>query len=441
METLRAYVSTLPHLPGVYIYRNTSGETLYVGKAKDLKKRVSQYFQRREAVGEKTETLVSQIHAIQTITTASEFDALLLEAKLIREKNPKYNVISRDDKSPLYVAITMNETLPRLLWIRKTSLSLYPKAAVFGPFQSGYVARHILRDLRRVYPYCMQKKRTGKPCFYTHLGLCHPCPSAITGMSESEEKKRLTSRYRTNIRAIASILSGRSLTLLHALERDMHKKARAQAFEQAQELKEKVSVLQGILSRRIDPNIYTDRPTVMTDQFEVDSRELARILVPYYPDLGKIRRVECVDISNTQGTDATGSFVVFIDGFADTSAYRRFKIRSKKAPDDTAMMREVLTRRLRHTEWNYPELLVVDGGKGQTGSAVIALAAAGVTIPVIGLAKRFEEIIVPVVGGWKTIRLPVSNPALQLLMRIRDESHRFALRYHRHLRTKAFLSA
>jgi excinuclease ABC subunit C len=152
-----------------------------------------------------------------------------------------------------------------------------------------------------------------------------------------------------------------------------------------------------------------------------------------------IHRIECIDISNTMGMYATGSLVVLIDGLPSNSDYRRFKIRTKEAPNDFAMVAEVLRRRLKHTEWDYPELLLIDGGKGQVGMAQKVLNEANVSIPIIGLAKRFEEIIVPVGDDWKTLRLPMSDKGLQMLMRIRDESHRFALRYHRLLRSRAFL--
>jgi len=155
--------------------------------------------------------------------------------------------------------------------------------------------------------------------------------------------------------------------------------------------------------------------------------------------LAPITRIECIDISNIHGKHSTGSLVVLLNAIPSTSDYRRFKIRTKDAPNDTAMIAEVLRRRLKHTEWPYPQLLVVDGGKGQVAAAVTVLGS--LAIPVIGFAKRFEEIIVPMGSDWKIIRLPVSHKGLHLLQRIRDESHRFALRYHRLLRSRAFLEA
>lgn len=421
MDTIKKTLTQLPRLPGVYIYKDKQNNTLYVGKAKDLKKRVSSYFQRDDAIGAKTSLLVSQIDQIKIIPTHNEFDALLLEAKLIRKFLPKYNAISRDDKSPLYLAIT-KETLPRILWVRKTSLSQFSTATFFGPFQSGRVARNLLRQIRRIIPYCTQKQRNGKPCFYSHIGLCDPCPCAIT-------KRKDIEIYRHNIRKIITILSGKSLKLLHDLERQMRAVASENRFEEAQVLKNRIQGLRGLLEHHFDPAMY-----VQNDMFLVDIRTEERESLQELLHIPHIYRIECIDISNTQGKYSTGSLVVFADGVAQTREYRRFRIRSKEAPNDVAMIAEVVKRRFAHPEWAMPDLLVIDGGKGQLR------AASAAPVPIIGLAKRFEEIIVPEGDNWKVLKLPMYHKGLQLLMRVRDESHRFALTYHRLLRSRAFLS-
>jgi excinuclease ABC subunit C len=437
METPQETLALLPHQPGIYLYKDKTGQILYVGKAKDLKKRVSQYFQ-KEVEG-KTSILVSQIHSIETIKTDSEFDALLLEAKLIRTHLPKFNIIARDDKSPLYIVITMDEELPRILWLRKTALEGYPKATLFGPFQSGKMVRTILRQIRAIVPYCSAKVRDGKPCFYTHLGLCGPCPSAVSKMENSSERQILVRTYRNNIRKIISILSGKSLVLLHDMEKEMQQFAKKEEFENAQNMKLKVTSLHELLARHFDPHVYMQNETFAQDIRVEEALALKDALQNVYPNMEPIERVECIDISNTMGKHATGSLVVLINGIPSTGEYRRFKIRLKDAPNDFAMVAEVLKRRLKHVEWDYPELLVIDGGKGQVGAAKKILEDMNISIPLIGLAKRFEEIIVPHNEGWKVIKLPISHKGLHLLQRIRDESHRFALRYHRLLRSRAFL--
>lgn len=441
METLKDIVSSLPHSPGVYIYKDDSGAIIYVGKAKDLKRRVTQYFSRDDAVGAKTLQLVSQIVSLETIDTQSEFDALILEASLIRKWNPKYNVISKDDKTPIYVSISMDEQLPRIECIRKTNIVEVPKRLFFGPFQSAGTLKKLLRQLRSIIPFCTQKKRNGSPCFYTHLGLCSPCASEIQGMPEGVDRTALVGQYRLQIRRIAAIFSGKSLDVLHDLEEDMKSYSNQQEYEKAQSTKRAVSFMRGMLKAHYDPALYVQSDSFVESVYEEEMQELTQKLLPFYPSISTVRRIECIDISNTQGTYSTGSLVVLQEGKSDTSGYRRFKIRTLEAPNDFAMIAEVISRRLGHPEWKFPDLLVIDGGKGQVRSAVSTMSRSGYSIPIIGLAKRFEEIIVPTANDFETIRLPVSSKALHMLERLRDESHRFALTYHRTLRKKAFLPA
>ena len=420
METPKETVKHLPHAPGVYLYRSADGSILYIGKAKDLRKRVSQYFLRDDAINAKTKLLVSQISKIETIVTASEFDALLLEAKLIHDNAPKYNVVLKDDKSPLYILLTLSEPLPHVLTMRRSDLPahIHPEDALFGPFQSATMARSILRQLRHTVPFCTQKKRTGKPCFYSHIGLCTPCPSA-TGTDAH--------MYRRNIFRLKNILSGKSDAVLTDLEKEMKLAAGMQKFEDALALRDHIQNLRDMLQKKYDPLLYITSDTGAEDIYARELASLSALL-----GIKQLHRIECIDISNTGGANATGSLVVLTDGRKDTSQYKRFRIRRENAPNDPAMIREVVTRRFSHPEWPMPDLLVIDGGKAQVTAAQIA------PVKVIGLAKRFEEIIVPYGNDWKVIRIPYTSPALHVVQRIRDEAHRFALRYHRLLRKKAF---
>ncbi len=439
-EKIKQIVTELPHTPGIYMYRDVLGTILYVGKAKDLKKRVSQYF-KPDLLDAKTIMLVSQIADIQTIATASEFDALLLEAKLIHDHKPKYNIILKDDKSPLYILLTISEPLPRILLKRQRDLpeKIKKDDVLFGPFQSARIVRSLIRGLRRVTPYCTQKIRNGRPCFYTHIGLCHPCPSVIAKLAGTDEKKSLTQIYRRNIFRLRDILSGKSTTVLHDMEHEMKLLAKEQKFEDAAAVRNQVEHLHTILKRSYDPSLYVASDTAVSDIFEREEEELRALLTPYIPEIHKIHRIECMDISNTQGKNAVGSMVVLTDGQKDTSEYKRFRIRMENSPNDFAMMAEVVTRRFSHPEWPTPDLLVIDGGKGQVTAAQNALGSSSTAIPVIGLAKRFEEIIVPVTDGWKVIRVPPTAHAIHLLQRIRDEAHRFAITYHKLLRKKSFV--
>lgn len=435
MEYLQKKLATLPHTPGVYQFFDANHEILYVGKAKDLKNRVTQYI-RPDAVPEKTRHMLVAATSLETIQTAGEFDALLLEARLIHDLQPKYNVVARDDKSPLYISLTMHDVLPRVELRRKPSENKQGKNIYIGPFQSDKVAHELLRHLRRSIPFCTQKRRTGKPCFYTHIGLCNPCPSVITGITEQDVRKALVHQYRRNIMRLRDILTGKSATILHQREREMHNAARRNQFENAAHIRNQIRNLRFLLEKRYDPSLYLTDMNLGERIGEYQTQPLLTALQTIYPRITRLSRVECFDISNISGTSATGSMVVAVNGIIDTSQYRKFRIRITGRPNDVAMMREMLTRRLNHPEWPEPDLIVVDGGKPQLGEAIKVIQKT----PVIGLAKRREEII-----AWdsrnlkfQTIRLPLTNPGLQLLQRLRDEAHRFAVSYHRLLRARRY---
>jgi excinuclease ABC subunit C len=436
----KTLIKAFSQSPGVYIFKDQKGTVLYVGKAKNLQKRLRQYFERDDAVGEKTKLLVPQIRHIETIQTISEFDALLLEARLIHDYNPKYNSIAKDDKSPLYIALTLDESLPRVLFVRKpTRERVSKKRKFFGPFQSSRTARMVLRQLRRIAPYCSQKKRDGAPCFYTHLGLCDPCASVIAAMPDTDQRDALTRQYRKNIMRLHSMLSGKATTILTDLTHEMNAYAASQQFERATTCRNQIEQLQELLRVSYNPYLYMENATFLEHMVGSELSKLQEVLLPYYPHVTALKRIECIDVSNILGSHATGSLVVFSDGRPDTSQYRRFHIRDMTTPNDVAMIQQVIERRFTHTEWPYPDLLVVDGGKPQSQIAIDTLTILGISIPVIGLAKRNEEIVVPAQGSFKTIRLPYAHTALQLIQRMRDEAHRFALSYHRTLRRKAFV--
>lgn len=440
MEVTKATLGNLPHEPGVYIYRNRDGVIIYIGKARDLKARVNQYFQKDNGMSPKTERLVSDIHTLDLIPTTSEFDALMLEAKLIRANLPKYNVISRDDKSPLYVIITLSEPLPRLLLVRRGEVPPFErnrKNAVYGPFQSGFALRSILKQLRSIVPYCTEKQRRGKPCFYTHLGLCSPCPSEIVGMT-GDEKTNASRAYRKNMLRLNALFQGKTAWLAGVYESEMRSFSRAMKFEDAQRIKHRLEYLYALASYKYDPQVFVERGA--DHIYEQELEDLKQSLQVVYPSLESLSRIECFDMSNLFGGNAVGSMVVLTDGRIDPSQYRKFRIRTVSRISDVAMMREVLTRRLKHMEWPLPDLLVLDGGKPQVSAATDVLVSLGITLPYLGLAKREEELIIPRPEGFKTLRLPLSGKAIKVVQRIRDEAHRFALSYHRKLRSKQFLA-
>lgn len=441
MEEIKKTLTSLSHEPGVYLYKNDEGTVIYVGKARDLSRRVKQYFTRRAGMDEKTKRLVADIRSIQTIATTSEFDALLLEAKLIREFMPKYNVISRDDKSPLYVVITLSETLPRLFLVRKGEIGTYSRNkqnAVYGPFQSGFAVRGLLRQLRSIVPYCTQKQRTGKPCFYTHLGLCQPCPSAIVSFSGAEQKEK-TALYRKNMLRLKALFDGKVRWLAEEYEKEMRRFAELQQFELASAVKQRLLLLNSLSQHRYDPQVFIEQGAA--DIYEEELAELHTYLCKFYPNLKPLTRIECFDISNLYGQQAVGSMVVLLSGRPESHEYRKFRIKTVHGISDVSMMDEVLSRRLKHREWPYPQFILIDGGKPQVAAARDVLRRSQLSIPMAGLAKREEEIVIPDGNDFVTLRLPLSGRAIKVLMRIRDEAHRFAITYHRLLRSKAFITS
>lgn len=438
MDTLKKTLTHLPHTSGVYLFKGSSGTVLYVGKAIDLARRVRQYFYSDHAHGTKTEQLVGQIHRIEVRKTATEFDALLLEASLIHTLQPRYNSIAKDDRSPLYIVISLHDRLPHVFVTRKNTLGICDKKDfILGPFLSGTVVRQLLRDLRHVTPFCTQKRRNGHPCFYTHLGLCGPCPSVIAAMKPDHIQRELIRTYRKNIYRLVAILRGKSARVLRSMETSMLALAKQNKFEQAASIKKQLEALGHIQGRANNPVTFEFTPA---EELTGALDRLQEILRACYPMIGNLERIECIDISNLGGRDASGSVTVLGNGIPDPSAYRHFRIQTITTPNDVAMIGEVVKRRMVHPEWPYPDLLIIDGGKGQLQSAKRALCEVGENVPLLGLAKRFEEIIVPTGDKFRTIRLRFSDPALHLLQVVRDEAHRFALRYHKKLERTRWLT-
>lgn len=439
MDIHSKQVTDLPNHSGVYLYKDNQGVVIYVGKAIDLQKRVKQYFENSAAQSMKTKQLVDSIATIDHISTVSEFDALLLEAKLISTYQPKYNMIAKDDKSPIYISIPLHDTLPIISLVRKSQrVESLPTDVLIGPFQSARVAKQILSTIRTIIPFCRQKIRKGRPCFYTHLELCHPCPSAIVALDPLKQKES-TRIYRNNIFLLKNVLQGKSIATRTVLEQSMRMDAKQGKFELAAYTRNQLQHLDDLLQTHFDPSVYT---TISQDIGETIAGELAdlkRILLPYYPSLQTLNRIECIDISQSSGSQAVGSLVVLDHGIINTSLYRRFAIRDISGQNDAKMIEQVITRRFRHPEWQFPDLLIVDGGKVQLKAAYEAISSGAVSIPIIGLAKRFEHIVVQSSGKPTELRIPMVRPGIHIVQRIRDESHRFAHQYHVLKRKEAYL--
>lgn len=414
-EKLQAKLKTLPQQPGVYFHKDSSGKIIYIGKAANLKNRVSSYFQTSRHRDPKTAVLVANIAMTDWITVDSEVEALFLESEFIKRYKPQYNIELRDDKHWLYVRLS-NETYPVLSYVRRP---LDDGASYYGPFSDGYSVRQALRYLRKAFPYVTHAIMPKRGCLQFHLGLC-PGP---------EEDAITPAAYAKTIRQLKLYLSGQHTKLAGQLEKDMARAAKKKQFEDAGQLRDKLRLLHSFKRQMI----FGDN-----EAFDLRNDQALVGLADRLNLKGLPRRIEAYDISHMQGSDNVASMVVFTDGVPNKDEYRRFKMRLK-GNDDFGHMREVMRRRFSGTnltKWPKPDLLLIDGGKGQLAAALGVLDELGIQIPAIGLAKRYEEIIRRQDPGFEVIILPHSSHVLQLLQRVRDEAHRFAVTYHSLLRGK-----
>jgi len=401
----------LPTTPGVYIYRNLIGEIIYVGKAINLKKRVSQYFQRHDALGPKTHTLVSQIDSIETKVVASEIEALILESSLIKKYRPKYNSLLKDDKSYLYITISKNR-LPFISTARSSNLP--GNADIFGPFPNGFAVKTLLRTIRHIFPFYTTALHPKTKCLYCHLGLC-PGPDPDMKL------------YRLNISKIKNILKGRFKFLQRRLTSEMRLASKLENYEDALTARKQLEAVNYIVSGWHHLSSFITNINLPEDVRSQAVNELLLVLKPYFPKIN-LNRLECFDISQMGTRHFVGSMVVFQNGIIDKNQYRKFKIRSKDTPDDQLMLREVISRRLNHPEWGSPDLIIVDGGKPQVSSV-----SKITDFPLIGLAKKEETVVIKKSNSFIEINLPKISSALHLLQQLRDEAHRFANFYRRQL--------
>jgi excinuclease ABC subunit C len=436
MPKIEERLKQLPAVPGVYFHKDAKGDIIYIGKAASLRSRVRQYFQKSRAFDPKTDALVAEIADIDWTEVETEADALFLEAELVRRYQPRFNILLRDDKSLQYVRIDYKSDYPMVTMVRRP---LDDKAEYFGPYVSGFAVKKALRYLRRAFPYAISKPNGQKRnSLYYHLGL-------DPGL---EEGKTTLSEYRANLRQLMQYLRGDRVKLVREIERQMNKAAKAKDFEQAAHYRNQLQALQA-LSRQI---LFSDR------ELQDASKDLALVELAALLGMKKPpRRIEGFDISHMQGSDNVASMVVFINGLPDKASYRKFKMRVG-GNDDFLHMNETIRRRLREEnakKWGLGDLMLIDGGRGQLSAALEARDGCEHKIPMIGLAKRQEEIVVfkgrslPGAEAEKiksqaakinayisetddfiNIELPKDSNAVKLLQRIRDESHRFAVSYH-----------
>ncbi len=548
-------VANLPQAPGVYIFRDHKGSVLYVGKAKKLRNRVRSYFQDSRPADGRIKTMVSKIDDLEVVVTDSEAEALILENNFIKQYQPRYNIMYRDDKSYPYICITNNENKPRVF---PTRTVIKDGSKYYGPYDSVVTMKKMLETIRKAFDLCTcavsQKnvdRHRGIPkwhsCFDDYLQNC-------SGDWEDE-------RYREVIRKVERLLNGQTDALIRELKEEMQIASDALAFEEAAKLRDSLAAVERysrkmkmVAEKKVDRDVfaigiddelaeacgvmfkiregkligkfhrflknieglttgemlqsfvedyYTGQYTAaIPDEVYLsnelpDEEPLVEYLVQergkkvpvHVPQIGEKaqlikmaranarlhlnerrlekekaerdrvphavkelkehlklsrlpRRIECFDNSNFQGSDPVASMVCFVDAKPRKSEYKRFNIKTVEGPDDFASMKEVLTRRYSRVMkegLQIPDLIVVDGGKGQLSSAVEALREIGFygECDVIGLAKRLEEVFLP--GRSEPVMIPKKSTALKLLQQARDEAHRFAVTFHRKKRKKRTL--
>ena len=453
---LEAKLKTLPRSPGVYFHKSKTGEIIYVGKAAILKNRVRQYFQSTRDMDVKTRALVEEIEDTDWVETESEIDALFLESEMVKRYMPRYNILLRDDKSQTFVRIDMKSEWPTVSFTRNP---IDDGADYFGPYYNGFAIKKALRYLRKVFPYYTKPPKEGvRPDLDAHIGL-----SPRLGTPSDE--------YKASLRQLIRYFEGGRKAIIRDIEKEMHLAAKLHDFENAALARNRLQDLRA-LQQRI---MFGDREfmDISKDKALGDLKELF--------GLSKApARIEGYDISHMGGTNVVASMVVFTNGVSDRASYRKFKTRIERN-DDYANMQEVLTRRLSEKNiksWGKPDLIIIDGGKGQLDAAMTALEAYQLPIPIVSIAKREEEIMVHATrsnidigrleqyrtgelqdngvmvgrsgeyyvvnlhagqtnasGHSKNLRgadtgLARYTHVTKLFQRIRDESHRFAVSYH-----------
>ena len=438
LSSIKRKVAEFPQNPGVYFFHGAKGEILYIGKATNLRSRVSSYLRGTETRSH-IEAMMPLVFDVSYEQTDSVLEALILESNLIKKYQPKYNVKEKDDKSFSYFVITKEE-FPRVLIVRKTDLSedgkwlktkklmqLTKLKAIFGPYTSKKQMEIALKIVRKIFPFHSLRQQSEKGCLDFQLGFC-PGPY-VDAISKAD--------YQKNIRGIEMILQGKKKSLVSKLEKEMQAFAKKNEFEKAAVLRNKIFALQHIRD-----------VALMTRDFEgSDKKQETRgkgILVT--GPMSHVTRVEAYDISNISGMNAVGSMVVFENGQPNKSQYRKFKIKTVEGSNDVAMMREVLLRRFKN-DWAMPDLILLDGGLGHANMAGGLVRELGLDVLIVAVAKgktrKNLNFQFPISNKFSMIQFPKELQEFlndkNLMKQIMDEAHRFAITFHRKIRRKSAL--
>lgn len=406
---IKEKIRELPTSPGVYIMKDSSGGVLYVGKAINLRKRVSSYFHPGRSRSDRIRVMVGKVADITYVMASTEAEALIYENSFIKQLAPKYNTALKDDKSYPRLKLTAQEKFPRLFITRKKSDD---GALYYGPYTNARLLKEALTMLRQMFPLRTCAKMPKGVCLNYHIGQCFgPCAGKIDEY-----------HYGEMVSELKFFLKGNREGLIKRLTERMLESSKAEDYEEALRLKTRIEALSSMTESSVS---YIPRE---------EAEELRGML----GIAGPVEIIEAFDVSNIMGHEAVGSMVCFYKGRPRKSEYRKFKIRSVDGVDDYSMMREIVSRRyarLLEEEKRLPDLILIDGGKGHLGVALEELKKLGLSnIPAIGIAKEFEHVYLK--GRSEPIVLPRDSKALHLLERIRDEAHRFAITYHKNLRAK-----
>lgn len=409
---LVADIAQLPKTAGVYFLYEDK-ELIYIGKAVNLQERVRNHFHQPSP---RNHLFIERVSAVGWLETDSEIEALVLEAKLIKQSFPKFNVMWRDDKNYFFIEVSKSK-IPCICITHQKENS---NALYIGPFIEGNALKKTLKILRRIFPFYTSPRHPKGKCGWCHLGLCPgPSPDLV--------------EYRKNIKKILLILEGKRNAVLHSLKKEMAEFSRRKDFERAAKARDKIAALEQVMAHakvleRTEPAHHWQNTAAIL-------RGLLGL-----PEGAPLMRIECYDISNIQGKQAVGAMAVFTDGAPDRSQYRKFRIRMENEPNDIAMIKEVLERRLNNLQWPYPQVMLIDGGIAQCNAAVRVKNAhkKAKPIKVISLAKR--DTLLFIEERSQPVRLKSLPQALcNLIIYLDDEAHRFAITYHKLVRKKHLL--
>jgi excinuclease ABC subunit C len=441
-EALRAKAAELPDVPGVYLFKDDRGRVLYVGKAKSLRKRVAQYFQERPDREPRTAAMLARAADIEVLETGSEVEALLAEARLIKDIQPKYNVDLKDGKSFPLLAVSKGEDFPKVYVTRER---VPERAVYYGPFLDAAGLREAVALLQRVFRFRTcdlairdgdPKSRHVRPCLLHSIGRCTaPCAGRIG-----------RAVYRADIRAFRQVLAGKKKDLLADLRARMAEAAKTLDFETAARHRDQARALESLDRRGTAGTAVAGDGTLEPIDPAAAVAALQSLLVLERPP----RTIEGIDAAHLQGGEAVGALVAFVDGLPFKNGYRRFRIKAAvPAPpalpdggDDFAMIREIVMRRFARLAAEgevYPDVLLIDGGIGQLRAAAEALAELRIEPRPVVLALAKKEETLCRWGREGPVPAPRRDLGLRLLMAVRDEAHRFAGHYHHILRRKKTL--